>query len=76
MQSPSRKRRRWSQQVTRASFADRSTRRKSPPYRSAISMLTVFIIRAGKSLTAAHKKKLEVAKDELRALFSRPPKAD
>lgn len=51
--------------------AERSRRRKSPPYRSAMSMLTFYINRAGKNLSAARKKKLNQAKDELRALYQR-----
>ena len=48
-----------------------STRRKADPFRSAMSMLTFYINRAGKSLSAARKKKLEAAKDELRSQFQR-----
>lgn len=51
--------------------ADTSLARKSEPYRSAMSMLTFFINRAGKGLTKAHKLRLEKAKDELRALYGR-----
>jgi Protein of unknown function (DUF3175) len=51
--------------------AERSTRRKSDPYRSAMSMLTFYINRAGKSLPPARRKKLERAKAELRALYGR-----
>jgi hypothetical protein len=51
--------------------AERSSRRKSPPYRSAMSMLTFYINRGGKGLSAARKKKLERAKDELRALYGK-----
>lgn len=51
--------------------AERSRRRKSSPYRSAMSMLTFFINRGGKGLSAARKKKLEQAKDELRALYGK-----
>ena len=51
--------------------AERSQRRKSSPYRSAMSMLTFYINRAGKDLSAARKRKLEKAKDELRALFDK-----
>ena len=54
--------------------ADRSRRRKSDPYRSAMSMLAFYINRAGKGLSAAEKQKLEKAKDELRALYGRPRK--
>lgn len=49
--------------------ADLSRRRKSSPYRSAMSMLTFYINRGGKDLSAARKKILERAKDELRALY-------
>lgn len=52
--------------------AERSTRRKSEPYRSAMSMLVFYINRAGAGLPAARRRKLEAAKDELRALFGRP----
>src|SRR5690242_20496672 len=46
--------------------AERSHARKSEPYRSAMSMLTFYINRAGKSLSAGRKKTLEAAKGELR----------
>ncbi len=49
--------------------AERSHRRKSSPYRSAMSMLTFFVNRAGKGLTPARRRKLESAKRELRKLF-------
>ncbi|HWA17250.1 MAG TPA: DUF3175 domain-containing protein [Gemmatimonadales bacterium] len=49
--------------------AEHSKRRKSSPYRSAMSMLTFYINRAGKSLTPAKKRKLEQAKEELRKLM-------
>ncbi|MGE0752773.1 MAG: DUF3175 domain-containing protein [Variibacter sp.] len=49
--------------------AEHSHRRKSDPYRSAMSMLTFYINRGGKNLSASRKKKLEKAKDVLRALF-------
>jgi hypothetical protein len=51
--------------------AERSTRRKSDPFRSAMSMLTFYINRAGKKLPAARKKRLEDAKEELRRAFGR-----
>ncbi len=51
--------------------AETSTRRKANPYRSALSMLTFHINRAGKSLPAAQKRVLERAKDELRKQFGR-----
>ncbi|HVW75845.1 MAG TPA: DUF3175 domain-containing protein [Rhizomicrobium sp.] len=51
--------------------AERSHRRKSSPYRSAMSMLSFYINRAGKDLPAGRKRKLEKAKDELRVLFDK-----
>jgi hypothetical protein len=51
--------------------ADRSRRRKSNSYRSAMSMLTFFINRAGKGLSRARKQRLEKAKDELRELYGK-----
>jgi hypothetical protein len=53
--------------------ADRSQRRKSDPYRSAMSMLTFYMNRAGKNLNAEQRRVLEAAKDELRALFHKKP---
>ena len=53
--------------------AEHSDRRKSDPYRSAMSMLTFYINRAGHNLAASQRKRLEDAKDELRALFHKPP---
>jgi len=58
--------------------AETSTRRKSSPYRSAMSMLTFYINRAGKSLPAKQRKVLEDAKDILRSEFgpgAKPAKA-
>ncbi|HEU5295916.1 MAG TPA: DUF3175 domain-containing protein [Burkholderiaceae bacterium] len=52
--------------------AQRSERRKSSPFRSAMSMLNFYINRAGKQLSAAQRRRLESAKDELRALYDRP----
>jgi hypothetical protein len=51
--------------------AERSRRRKSDPYRSAMSMLTFFINRAGKGLSRTRRRKLEKAKNELRALYGK-----
>jgi len=51
--------------------AETSTRRKAGPYRSALSMLTFHINRAGSKLPAAQKKILERAKGELRRQFGR-----
>ena len=52
--------------------AQRSTRRKSEPFRSAMSMLNFYINRAGKNLPEKRKETLERAKDELRELYHRP----
>jgi len=51
--------------------AEQSSRRKSSPYRSAMSMLTFYMNRAGKNLPQKRKHVLERAKDELRAAFGR-----
>ncbi|MGH6670731.1 MAG: DUF3175 domain-containing protein [Stellaceae bacterium] len=51
--------------------AERSRRRKSDPYRSAISILTFYINRAGKNLPAARRRILEKVKTELRRQFGR-----
>jgi hypothetical protein len=49
----------------------KSRRRKADPFRSALSMLTFYINRAGKNLPAARRKTLQRAKDELRKQFGR-----
>ncbi len=54
--------------------AEASTRRKSDPFRSAMSMLSFYINRAGKSLSEADRARLEKAKDELRKIFGKAPK--
>jgi hypothetical protein len=51
--------------------AEHSHRRKSDPYRSAMSMLTFYINRAGKGLSKTRKTRLEKAKDELRELYGK-----
>lgn len=51
--------------------AERSHRRKSDPYRSAMSMLVFYINRVGKNLPATRKRKLEAAKGELRKAFGK-----
>jgi hypothetical protein len=51
--------------------AERSRRRKADPYRSALSMLTFYVNRAGKNLPAARRRTLQRAKDELRRQFGR-----
>ena len=52
--------------------AEGSRRRKSDPYRSAMSMLSFYINRGGRNLSAAQRKRLERAKTELRRLYHRP----
>jgi Protein of unknown function (DUF3175) len=51
--------------------ADRSKRRKSTPYQSAMSMLTFYINRAGKKLPEKKLHVLEKAKNELRKLYGK-----
>ena len=51
--------------------AERSNRRKSDPFRSALSMLTFYINRAGRNLPPARKKILMQAKGELRKQFGK-----
>lgn len=54
--------------------AETSQRRKSSPYRSAMSMLTFYENRAGKNLEEKDRQVLEQAKDKLRALFGKDKK--
>ena len=56
--------------------AEKSHRRKADPFRSAMSMLTFYINRAGKDLDKGQKKVFEDAKDELRKAFGRDPEDD
>lgn len=51
--------------------AEQSKRRKANPYRSALSMLTFYINRAGKKLPASRRRVLTRAKDELREQFGK-----
>ena len=51
--------------------AERSNRRKSTPFRSAMSMLTFYINRMGKNLSQGRRKVLERAKSDLRAAFAK-----
>jgi putative cell wall-binding protein len=51
--------------------AEESQRRKTSPYRSAMSMLNFYVNRGGKQLTVERKRVLERAKEELRVLFGR-----
>jgi hypothetical protein len=52
--------------------AEASQRRKTTPFRSAMSMLNFYVNRAGSQLPADQRARLDAAKDELRALFDRP----
>ena len=54
--------------------AEASHRRKTDPFRSAMSMLNFYINRAGSQLPKAQHARLEQAKDELRDLFGKPRK--
>jgi hypothetical protein len=51
--------------------AERSRRRKTEPFRSAMSMLNFYINRAGRKLSAKRRGRLERAKEELRRLYHR-----
>jgi Protein of unknown function (DUF3175) len=55
--------------------AERSRRRKTDPFRSAMSMLNLYINRAGRKLSAERKRSLDRAKVELRKVFHRKPAA-
>jgi hypothetical protein len=55
--------------------AEASRRRRATPFRSAMSMLTFYINRAGKELDPNQRRVLEKAKDELRIAFGKPTKA-
>ena len=51
--------------------ADHSHRRKSEPFRSAMSMLNFHINRSGRQLSAERRRVLTGARDELRRLYHR-----
>jgi hypothetical protein len=53
--------------------AEGSQRRKSSPFRSAMSMLNFEINRAGRTLPAERRRVLNQAKVELRKVFHREP---
>jgi hypothetical protein len=55
--------------------ADRSRRRKSNSFRSAMSMLSFYINRAGKNLSQKRLRRLEAAKEELRGLYNKARRA-
>jgi hypothetical protein len=59
-----------------ARSAEQSTRRKSSPFRSAMSMLTFYENRAGRNLSPSRRKAIREAKDELRKLFGREPRRE
>jgi polyhydroxyalkanoate synthesis regulator protein len=54
--------------------ADKSTRRKTSPFQSAMSMLNFYENRAGKNLSKEEKEPLEEAKNKLRKLYGRDEK--
>ena len=51
--------------------AERSSRRKAGAYRSALSMLTFYVNRAGKTLPKTQRERLERAKVELKRQFGK-----
>ena len=51
--------------------AERSSRRKAGAYRSALSMLSFYINRAGKTLSKTQRERLQRAKTELKHPFHR-----
>ena len=51
--------------------AERSSRRKAGAYRSALSMLTFYINRAGKTLPKTQGERLQRAKGELKRQFGK-----
>ena len=55
--------------------AERSQRRKADPFRSAMSMLSFYVNRAGTNLPASRRRVLLQAKDELRRLYGRAPRS-
>jgi Protein of unknown function (DUF3175) len=54
--------------------AEHSRRRKSEPFRSAMSMLNFYINRAGANLPGRQRRVLEQAKIALRECFGKPPR--
>jgi hypothetical protein len=54
--------------------AERSRRRKTDAFRSAMSMLNFYLNRAGRNLPKSRARVLERAKDELRGLYHKPPR--
>jgi hypothetical protein len=58
-----------------AKSAESSDRRRAEPFRSAMSMLTFYINRAGKNLSSRDRRRLEAAKDALRKRYGRPTRS-
>lgn len=56
--------------------AERTHKKRTTPYRSAMSMLVFYINRSGRNLPARQLKVLEEAKEELRVLFDKPRKGE
>ena len=54
--------------------AEVSKRRKTDPFRSAMSMLTFYMNRAGKNLSNSQRRTLDAAKSKLRQAFGRGTK--
>ncbi len=53
--------------------AEKSARRKGGPFRSAMSMLNLYVNRAGRNLPESRKRVLNKAKEELRRLYGKGP---
>ena len=51
----------------------RSRRTKGTKFQSAMSMLNLYLNRAGRGLPARNRARLQAAKRELRRVFGRPP---
>jgi len=51
--------------------ADRSRRKKTDSFRSAMSMISFYINRAGEKLSKQRRQRLETAKEKLRDLYGR-----
>jgi len=59
---------------SRTHSAARSRRTKGrTKFQSAMSMLNLYVNRAGRTLPATDRRRLEAAKRELRRTFGRPP---
>jgi hypothetical protein len=56
--------------------AEASRRRKTDAFRSAMSMLTFYMNRAGSRLPPERRRVLEAAKDELRRLYGHPARSN